>query len=130
MKNISAFLILIFLFTATAVSAADLEVTREGRSDLSPFRRSGSVFVRGITNVLTSPLEAVRTFKVERQWHPKAWPVSYIPRTLYNFLIRVSSGAYDMAFMPFFVVPFTDDIRPFTHVYDLPDYPWQILSEE
>ena len=130
MKKLAGFLAVFFIFTAPA-SAADLEITREGRSELNPFQRSGYVFVRGITNVVTSPLEFVRTFKVERQWHPKAWPVSYLPRSVYNLLIRVSSGAYDMTIHPAFVVPFSDDIRPFTRVYDLPDYPWQTeLNEE
>ncbi len=130
MKKLAGILALFFLFTAPA-GAADPEITREGRSELNPFQRSGYVFVRGLTNVLTSPLELYRTLKTEQQLHPKIWPVSYVPRTLYNFLIRISSGAYDMTIFPVFVVPFSDDIRPFTHFYDLPDYPWQLeLNEE
>lgn len=130
MKKLAGILAVFILFASNA-SAADIEVTREGRSDLNGFQRSGYVFVRGLTNVVTSPLELIRTFNVEREWHPKAWPVSYPFRSIYNILLRVSSGAYDFAFMPFFVVPFTDDIRPFTRFYDLPDYPWQKeLNEE
>lgn len=124
MKKLAGFMIAFFIFTS-AVSAADIEITKEGRSELNPVQRSAYVFGRGLLNFFTSPLEIVRTFKVEREWHPKAWPVSYLPRTLYNFLIRVSSSAYDIAFFPWFVVPFTDDIRPFTNYYDLPDYAFQ-----
>ena len=130
MKNFVVFLAVFFLLTATA-SAAELKITRDGRSELSPLQRSGHVFVRGFTNIVSSPLEAYRTLKVEQKWHPKAWPVSYVPRTLFNFLIRLSSAAYDFTIIPVFVVPFSDDIRPFTRVYDLPDYPWQLeLNEE
>lgn len=129
MKKLAGFIIAFFIFISAA-SAADVQITKEGRSDLNPLQRSGYVFARGLINIFTSPLEIIRTFKTEREWHPKAWPVSYIPRTVYNFFIRLSSGAYDIAFFPWFVVPFTDDIRPFTRFYDLPDYAFQDEVEE
>lgn len=129
MKKLAVFLSVFFLFTATA-GAADLEITREGRSDLSPLQRSGHVFVRGLTNALTSPLELYRTFKTERQRHPKLWPIFYLPRSAYNGTLRFASACYDVSIFPMFVVPFTDDIRPFTHYYDLPDYPWQLELDE
>lgn len=122
MKKALSLLTLFFLLTA----AAPQNITQEGRTQMGPLQRSGFVFVRGVVNAVTSPLEIWRTFKVEREWHPKAWPIFYVPRTFYNFFTRIVSAGYDIAIYPIFVVPFTSDIRPMTRSFELPDYPWQI----
>lgn len=126
MKKTLSLLTLFFLLTA----AAPVEVTQEGRSNLNAWQRSGTVFTRGIVNALASPAEIYRTFRVERQWHPKLWPVSVVPRTIYNFFMRATSAAYDIAIFPLFVVPFTNDIRPMSRYFDMPDYPWQLEVDE
>lgn len=129
MNKVLGFIISI-LFISSTVSAAEVSVTRAGRSDLNPLQRSAHVFGRGALNAVTSPWELVRTFKIERENYPRFWPVTYIPRAFYHFFVRVPSAGYDMTIFPLFVVPFTDDIRPFTRVYDLPDYAFQDELEE
>jgi hypothetical protein len=128
MKKALSLLSLFFLLTA----AAPVQVTQEGRSTKNGFQRSTYVFGRGVVNALASPAEIWRTYKVERLWHPKLWPVTYLPRLiLHNYWMRIASAGYDIAIFPLFVVPFTNDIRPMSRYFDIPDYPWQLeVGEE
>ncbi len=127
MKKFLSLICLFFILTA----AAPVEITRAGRSDLNAFQRSGYVFGRGVLNALASPMELVRTFKIEKRDHTRLWPITMIPKSFYNFFMRISSAGYDIAIYPFFVVPFTDDIRPMSRYFEMPDYPWQLeVGEE
>ena len=126
MKKALSLLALFFLLTA-----ATPQVTQEGRSELTPRQRSAFVFKRGLVNAATAPMEVARTLTLEKRWHPKAWGYTYPFRLFYNFWMRESSAAYDIAINPLFVVPFTTDIRPMTRTFDLPDYPWELeVGEE
>ena len=141
MKKAFSVLILFFIFTGASAPVPQSgttvlgtpggpQITREGRSDLKPLQRSAFVFRRGIINASTSLLEIGRTLKLEKQTHPKAWPGTYPFRLFYNFFMRISSAGYDIALFPIFVVPFTDDIRPMTRYFDMPDYAYQLEVEE
>ncbi len=129
MKKLAGLICLLFMFTAAApitVPEPPLEMSREGRSTLSPRQRVGHVMKRGVLNLGAGLLivpETMRTLKEEREVYPKLWLVTGAPRSFHNVAIRLFSGAFDAVVYPF-VAPFTDDIRPLTQTYDLPEYPW------
>ena len=79
---------------------------------------------RGLLNVISSPLEIIRTPLVESGQHPYAWPLTCLPRTLRNFCYRLTSGIYDIAFYPF-GAPFLDKTPPFTEKMGISEYIWQ-----
>lgn len=94
-----------------------------GRSDDSFLKRWATVEARGVMNLISAPLEVVRTPVVESRTHKWIWPVSSVPRLFGNIFSRVVSSVYDIAFSPF-VQPFTNDITPLTEPMGLPDYAW------
>ena len=121
-----AFLIVILLSLALTPSVFADSI--DGRTDKGPMERTAFVFQRGLKNVFGSLAEVRATYKREKKVTPKWWPVTYVPRTFSHVLIRIASGTHDALFHPW-VAPFTDDISPFTEVYDLPEYPWQVEQE-
>ena len=119
MKKIMALAILGFFILGTAVLFAAEPEKKE-----CPCKTILKVQGRGLVSFLSTPWEIVRTYQSEIKLHPKAWPVSYPPRLLYNVAIRGTSGINDILFKPlyWFVV---SDPTPMTRRFDLPDYPWQ-----
>jgi len=111
-----------FLISTSAFSFAE-EAAAKKQSGLS---KTGSVMGRGAVNLVTFPGEVVRTFSAEKETHPKAWPLSYTPKLLLNMGVRLVSSVNDMLIFPFYAWN-TDDARPITNFYDLPDYVWQQL---
>lgn len=101
-----------------------IEASVDGRTTRGPLARLGMVEGRGLLNLLGSPAELCSTARREMELHPRLWPVTYLPRFFANAVLRVTSGVADIAFYPW-VVPFTDDISPWTEPYGLPVYPWQ-----
>jgi len=89
-----------------------------------PLRRILSVQKRGVINLLTAPGEWGHVFGPEKKNHPKAWPVTYVPRALTYMFYRMGSGANDVFVLPFFVNA-TKDATPITRRFDMPDYYWE-----
>ncbi|MFH1208502.1 MAG: hypothetical protein V1673_02945 [Candidatus Omnitrophota bacterium] len=87
------------------------------------FKKIGSLEKRGAVNFLTSPAELVYTFKGEKKDHPKAWPVTYIPRFFTNAAIRVGSSVNDILVLPWCAA--AGDTTPLTRRFELPDYVWE-----
>ncbi|OQA58357.1 MAG: hypothetical protein BWY42_00066 [Candidatus Omnitrophica bacterium ADurb.Bin277] len=85
---------------------------------------AGEVLKRGAVNLMTFPGEIVRTGFAEKENHPKAWPLTYIPRVFFNITTRAASSVNDL-----FVIPAhawaTQDTRPITRFFDIPDYVWE-----
>ena len=89
----------------------------------SAFKQIVSVEGRGALNFLTSPAELVYAFKSEKKAHPKAWPITYVPRFFANTMIRIGSSANDILVLPWYVV--WSDPTPLTRHFELPDYVWE-----
>ncbi len=102
-----------------AASTTDID----GRTTAGAGKRMGMVFGRGLLNAGGVLLEIPRTVDQETKLHHKVWPVTMFPRSLHNFLIRAASSVHDVFIFPW-VVPFTDDISPWTEPMGLPEYPW------
>ncbi len=79
---------------------------------------------RGLANMTVFPSEIVSTMQRETELHPKAWPVTYVPRVMTNMVTRIFSGLNDTIVAPWYT-PISDDTRPWTAGLGLPDYPWQ-----
>lgn len=109
----------IFLLSLVVVTNASPAWAR-----LEPLKRVGYVFSRGIVNVVTSPLELIRTYRYERNIHKYVWPATAFPRSVTNGMVRGMSGLTDIAFMPF-VVPWTEDASPIAEPMGLPEFVWQ-----
>jgi hypothetical protein len=107
-----------FLFFGTGVLFAAETVKKE-----SAVKQIASVEGRGALNFVTTPAEFVYAFKTEKKDHPKAWPLTYVPRAFANMATRVGSSVYDIAVLPWFVR--RSDETPLTRHLDLPDYAWQ-----
>lgn len=119
MKKIVTLIIFgFFALGIISLSAAETEKKLTGLQQILEVQK------RGILSGLGSPWEFVRTFQSERQWHPKAWPLSYLPRAVLNFITRAVSGVNDVAILPLYV-NLDKDPRPITRRFDLPDYPWK-----
>jgi hypothetical protein len=98
----------------------------DGRTDMGAWGRAGYVMSRGLLNAFTIPMEIPSTFIREHRMHPKAWPLTFIPKFLFNFgIVRTPSAINDIGFYPWYVA-FTDDLSPWTEAFDLPPYPWQV----
>lgn len=108
-----------FLCLQAAVLCADESVKRE-----NALKEIAAIEGRGLVNFLTTPSEVFYTLKTEKKEHPKAWPLSYIPRFFTKAATRVGSSAYDMLVLPWFVRQ-SEDNTPLTRRFDLPDYAWQ-----
>ena len=111
---------LLVLLTA----AAPPRMSQDGRTTMGPWHRYGYVFMRGVTNIVTSPVEFIRTVPAEIEIHKYIWPVTYPFRAATHFFVRATSGVNDgLLLAP--VSLFTDDISPMTEGFNLPEYPWQ-----
>ena len=119
MKKFYFLLIFVFLFCATARAASE-----DGKTTKGPMARVGTVMVRGLAGVVGLPIEIPRTTVKEIRLHHKIWPITFVPRTAQSIIIRTTSAFNDFVFFPV-IVPFTDDISPWTEAFDLPEYPWQ-----
>ena len=110
---------LVLLISLCSVAYA----SEDGRTKHNGFVRELMVLDRGVLNVIGTPLEIIRTPIAEWDTHHWLFPITSIPRTLTNAVIRASSAGNDIIVSPF-VVPFTDDISPLTESFDLPEYVW------
>lgn len=117
-------LILSLLLLGTLPVSLGAATDADGRTAKGPLGRIGIVEGRGFLNLLGSPAELCSTARREADSHPRLWPLTYWPRLVGNLVLRITSGIADIAFYPW-VVPFTDDISPWTESYGLPEYPWQ-----
>ena len=99
------------------------QASEDGRTTKGGFVREGMVLGRGVLNILGSPFELIRTPATEPSTHKWLWPVTSIPRSVTNFIVRATSGVNDILVYPF-VAPFTNDISPLTEPMDLPEYVW------
>ena len=116
-KKVTLMLIGLFLLGAGSVFAAET-VKKE-----SNLKQIASLEKRGVVNFATAPAEFVYAFKSEKKAHPKAWPVTYIPRLFTNIAIRVGSSVNDLIVLPWYVK--WSNSTPLTRQFDLPDYVWQ-----
>lgn len=124
MKKTYTLAVLFALFFSAAhgfLLAAETTVPKQ-----SGLSRTGEVMGRGAVNLVTFPGEVARTFSAEKEMHPKAWPLSYAPKLLLNMGARLVSSVNDMLIFPFYAWN-TEDTRPITNFYDLPDYVWEKL---
>ncbi len=120
MKKIFLILFILSIFFQNPANAA----FEDGRTQQNGFVRECIVLGRGVTNLVTSPLELLATPLREPGIHRWLWPMTSVPRGITNVIVRLSSGVNDLLVHPF-VVPFTNDISPITEPYDLPEYVWQ-----
>ena len=86
-------------------------------------KQIASIEGRGALNFVTAPAELVYTFKTEKKNHPKAWPLTYVPRFFTNMAIRVGSSVNDLIVLPWYVTWSTP--TPLTRHFDLPEYVWE-----
>ena len=107
-----------FLFLGTCSLFAAETVKKE-----NAFKRIVSVEKRGVVNFLTAPAELVYALKSEKKNHPKAWPVTYVPRFFVNIVTRAGSSVNDLIILPWYVT--WGDATPLTRHFELPDYVWQ-----
>ena len=111
--------IFIFLYSSTASASLDGRV-----KNTTAKGRFGIVLSRGVLNMVSLPLEFIRTAVSEKETHPKAWGFTVGPRMLTNFFLRFASAVNDTFVFPWYT-PWTDDLSPWTEAFGLPDYPWQ-----
>lgn len=125
-----AFIGMVFFYPSVKSYGADNPLAVDGQQSAVPepsqsgIKRIFKVFGRGLINAVTIPLEITRTFSDEKEKHPRAWPLSYLPKLTGNLMIRGISAVHDAALYPFYI-NFKDDSQPFTRSGNLPDYPWQ-----
>ncbi|OGX10974.1 MAG: hypothetical protein A2351_04140 [Omnitrophica bacterium RIFOXYB12_FULL_50_7] len=86
-------------------------------------KQIASIEKRGVVNFLTAPGELVYALKGEIKDHPKAWPVTYVPRFFTNMVIRIGSSVNDLVVLPWYVA--WSNATPLTRRFDLPDYVWE-----
>lgn len=119
-KMLSILLVLMAVFTAP--------VFADGGESLAT--RIVKPMGRGAITFLGSPAEVVSTFKREKQAHPKAIALTFLPRVFGNLCLRVASAAYDLVLNPM-MAPFADETpAPLTDHFELPTYPWQTGLDE
>ncbi len=116
-KKIMWVLVGLLLLGADSLFAAET-VKKE-----NAFKQIASIEKRGLVNLLTSPGELVYTFKEEKKSHPKAWPVTYVPRLFTNTAIRWGSSVNDFIVLPWYAA--ASDDTPLTRHFELPDYVWE-----
>jgi len=117
-KKIAVLFLVGILFLGTSPLFAAENAKKE-----STLRRVVSIEKRGVANLLTAPAELAYAFKPEKKSHPKAWPLTYIPRFFANTVIRVGSGVNDILVLPWYAAASGD--TPLTRHFDLPDYVWE-----
>ena len=116
-------LALLILITTTSSLQASTQYLADGRTDKGPLTRIGIVMGRGALNFLGLPTEFFFSPAREVKQHPKAWPLTFIPKTVTNIIYRAASAGGDVIFFPW-IVPFTDDLSPLTEAMGLSEYPW------
>jgi hypothetical protein len=109
-----------FIFTNTAWAQSSNQLSTENKIKI--------VEKRGWKNLLALPMEISSSTVREKRDHPKAWPVTVFPTTVTNCVYRMVSATNDILLHPF-VVPFTNNIVPWTDSLGLPEYPWQVDYE-
>ncbi|MFA6599628.1 MAG: hypothetical protein WC352_05555 [Candidatus Omnitrophota bacterium] len=92
---------------------------------MSTAEKIQTVEARGWKNMLALPAEVTSTFQRETKLHRRLWPVTFIPRAVTNASFRMASAASDILIHPM-VVPFTNNLAPWTDSLGLPEYPWQV----
>lgn len=117
MKKIIFLAAALFLIPCAAYAGID------GRTDKGVWAREGMVLGRGLLNIPGTVVEVFATPFREPAIHPKAWPITGLIRIPTNVIIRAVSAVNDLVVYPW-VVPFTDDLSPFTEPMDLPEYAW------
>ena len=117
-KKKMAWILVGFLFLGAHSLFAEEAVNKE-----SALKQIASVEKRGFVNFATSPAEFAYAFKAEKKDHPKAWPLTYVPRVFSNIAIRVGSSVNDLIVLPWYVAK--SDATPLTRQFDLPDYVWE-----
>jgi len=124
MKKI-CFVLMMLIMIASHGSAAEAKID-ESAGD---WEKVGYVVIRGFGNFLGAPLELPRTMVQELNNHPKAWPFTFIPKTLSHIFIRGASALNDVLFFPP-MVPFSNDISSWAEQIGLSEYPWQWHEED
>lgn len=119
MKKMTAWILLGFLLLEVSPLLAEETIKKQGM-----LGQIGAIEKRGFVNFATALGEFGTTLKSEKQNHPKAWPLSYIPRAFTNTAIRVSSSVNDFIVLPWIAAASKED-APLTRHFDLPDYVWQ-----
>ncbi len=107
-----------FLFLGTSPLFAAETVKKE-----CPLKQVASIEKRGVVNFVTTPAELVYTLIAEKKDHPKAWPITYVPRFFMNAVVRVGSSVHDILVLPWYVA--ASDATPLTRRFELPDYVWE-----
>ncbi len=107
-----------FLFLGAGPLFASETVKKE-----SGFKQIASIEGRGVMNFLTSPGEFACALKSEKKDHPKAWPITYVPRFFTNMMIRWGSSVNDILVLPWYAA--RSDATPLTRRFELPDYVWE-----
>lgn len=115
---------ILFFLTMTLTMNAGVFAAGETPKKENGVRLAGSVFTRGAINLFTFPGEIVRTAVVEKENHPKAVYVTYVPRVFGNLATRLVSSVNDIGVLPWYVWA-TNDKRPITNFFDMPDYVWE-----
>jgi hypothetical protein len=120
------FFIFVFSFMGLVPAYADEIATPKHVEDIKKDSRIGKrvrVFMRGIVNIVTLPLEVPRTFFEEKKRNPENWEWSLVPRTLENVVGRGLSAVNDSVLSPF--LKNSDDLEnPWSRQWGLPDYAW------
>lgn len=112
LQGLFALSIFTFLFSSPASAQSSV-------NDHNIFAKYAIVLGRGVLNLATAPLEIVFVIPREHQIHPKAWPISFIPRAITNMGYRATSSVHDVFYYPL-AIPFGKDITPLTAKFDLP----------
>lgn len=120
MKKI-AFCVVFFVFS---ILAAGKLSAAETSAETKPLKRILDVQGRGFVNMATCWGEMIRAYGKQKEAHPKAWPLTYFPYAFGNTLLRLGSGANDVAVLPFYVNA-TKNSTPITERLDLPEYYWK-----
>ncbi len=107
-----------FLFLGTCPLFSAETVKKE-----NAWEQIASIEKRGVLNFATTPAEFGYTFQSEKKAHPKAWPLTYVPRAFTNMAIRVGSSVNDLIVLPLYVK--WSESTPLTRRFDLPDYVWE-----
>lgn len=119
MKKSASWILLGVFFLGTPALFAE-----EPAEKTSMGSQIGALEKRGFLNLATCPAEFVTTFAKEKKDHPKAWPATYLPQSIMNFGVRLTSGVNDIAVYPWKALAKGETI-PVTRRFDLPDYLWQ-----
>jgi len=106
------------------LSLASEKVYAETESGGASVLNAPQVVIRGLVNLVTSPLEFLRTPVVEQREHKWLWPITFIPRAARNGIYRAASGLNDILFYPV-VAPFMDENPPLTEQVGISNYIWQ-----